>query len=137
MKVNGNKAPNDNSVDVQITLVPGEVPCNGCVACCRGDAVRLSDADRADGYLTEPYPHAPRVKMLAHKPNGDCIYLGESGCTIYDRRPTICREMDCRLLADYISKRQAKQKARDGLLRMAVWERGKELLEQAFREAGA
>jgi len=36
------------------------------------------------------------VFLLATNSNGHCIYLGPSGCTIYHRRPLICRTFDCR-----------------------------------------
>lgn len=36
---------------------------------------------------------APRLKVTAE---GDCVYLGEGGCTIYERRPWLCRIFDCR-----------------------------------------
>lgn len=36
------------------------------------------------------------VVYLARKPNHDCIYLTDAGCSIYDRRPIVCREWDCR-----------------------------------------
>ena len=34
--------------------------------------------------------------VLATTPEGACVYLGEKGCTIYERRPLICRTFDCR-----------------------------------------
>jgi len=38
-------------------------------------------------------------RVLAHKDNGDCVYLDrETGCTIHDDAPAICREFDCRTL---------------------------------------
>lgn len=40
------------------------------------------------------------VYLLATDAEGKCSYLGDSGshagCTIYDRRPLICRSFDCR-----------------------------------------
>lgn len=36
--------------------------------------------------------------VLAAKDNGDCVYLGDNGCTIYDDRPEQCRNFDCREL---------------------------------------
>ena len=33
--------------------------------------------------------------MLARKANQDCHYLGETGCTIYARRPQACQRFDC------------------------------------------
>lgn len=37
-----------------------------------------------------------RIPLLATTPDGACVYLGESGCTIYARRPALCRSFDCR-----------------------------------------
>ncbi len=34
--------------------------------------------------------------MLAHKPNGDCWYLGDGACTIHDEAPLACKRFDCR-----------------------------------------
>ena len=71
-----------------------DVPCDGCVVCCQGDAVFIHPelGDRAADYETESY--LGRL-ILAHKPNGDCVYLTGAGCGIYARRPAICRELDC------------------------------------------
>ena len=61
--------------------------------------------------------------MLDHKSNGDCIYLGDTGCTIHARRPQMCRELDCRILATQLNYTQARK-----LNVITVWKRGKELL---------
>ena len=37
-----------------------------------------------------------RLYLLATEANGQCVYLGASGCTIYERRPLLCRSFDCR-----------------------------------------
>lgn len=74
------------------------LPCNGCVACCQGDAIFMhpEDGDDETQYKTEMYNG--RV-ILAHKPNRDCIYLDRNkGCTIWERRPSVCRGLDCRVL---------------------------------------
>jgi Fe-S-cluster containining protein len=38
------------------------------------------------------------VAELNRRDNGECVYLGEEGCTIYQRRPAVCRSFDCRSL---------------------------------------
>lgn len=77
------------------------VPCNGCTACCRDQIVVLieDDGDPAQ-WRTVPLEGAKdeSVRQLEMKPDGACTYLGEHGCTIYDRRPAMCRTFDCRLL---------------------------------------
>jgi Fe-S-cluster containining protein len=61
------------------------------VRCCRAFDIELSREDLADGIqweLEAPY-------LLARSHDG-CTYLGEAGCTIYDKRPATCRSYDCR-----------------------------------------
>lgn len=74
------------------------VPCGTCTECCKGDAIFLHPecGDDPAQYETENYQGRT---ILKHHPNGDCVYLDrQRGCTIHDRRPTICREMDCRII---------------------------------------
>jgi hypothetical protein len=35
------------------------------------------------------------IRVLAGTPEGDCWYLKDSRCSIYDRRPKACREWHC------------------------------------------
>lgn len=82
------------------------VPCNGCTACCKRERIVLypEHGDDPSQYLTVPATLNDSLRgvigdgrvMLQHKPNGECIYLGESGCTIWDRAPNICKVFDCR-----------------------------------------
>lgn len=80
------------------------VPCGTCTECCRGDAIFLHPecGDDPSTYETEEYEGR---LILKHKPNRDCIYL-DGGCTIHERRPVICREMDCRSLVDVIGEKK-------------------------------
>jgi Putative zinc- or iron-chelating domain len=78
-----------------------DVPCNGCVACCRHELVLVlpGDGDDPTSYdcniIETP---AGQVHALKHRPNGDCIYLGPTGCSIWERTPTMCKIFDCRKL---------------------------------------
>lgn len=65
--------------------------------------------------------------MLAHKDNGDCIYLGDTGCTIHERKPQQCREMDCRVIAASVSFTKMRKLSRRDYRMMRVWRKGKEL----------
>ena len=105
------------------------VPCNGCTICCQGDAVRLQPEDAAEDYLTEPHPYIPGALMIAHKPNGECIYVDENGCSIHDRAPSLCRTVDCRKLAARMDFETAMQLHRMGRLDFRVWDQGRKLLE--------
>src|SRR3990167_3882431 len=85
------------------------VPCNGCTLCCKGDSLRLLPEDDPKQYQTVPHNYFQGQLMLDHKPNGDCIYLGDTDCTIHERRPQMCREMDCRVLATQLTWTQARK----------------------------
>ena len=110
------------------------VPCNGCTLCCQGDAIRLTEEDNPDEYLTEPHPYISRALMLAHKSNGDCVYLVESGCSIHDRAPSLCRSADCRSLAlkyDFTTAMKLHQMKR---IDIRVWDKGMELIKEMKKE---
>jgi len=106
------------------------VPCNGCTLCCQGDAIRLTEEDKAEDYLTETHPYIPGALMLAHKPNGDCIYLAETGCGIHDRAPSLCRSADCRSITikyDFNTAMQLHQMKR---IDIRVWDKGNDLINE-------
>jgi len=67
--------------------------------------------------------------MLAHKPNGECIYLENSGCSIHERAPSLCRSADCRSLALRLNFEKARQLHLMGRLDLRVWDQGIKLLE--------
>lgn len=108
-----------------------DVPCNGCTLCCQGDALRLEEAELSLGYKTEPHPYVSGAQMLAHKANGDCVYLGESGCTIHDHSPLLCRSADCRSIAAKIDFVTAKRLHLMGRLDLRIWDQGHRLLTSA------
>ena len=104
------------------------VPCNGCVLCCQGDAIRLEEEEKEGDYKTEPHPYVNGAVMLAHKPNGDCIYLENNGCSIHGRAPSACRIADCRSIAARIDFDTARHLHSIGKLDLRVWDRGRALL---------
>jgi Fe-S-cluster containining protein len=111
-------------------ITPREVPCSGCTLCCQRDAVRLEREDRVAAYRTEPHPYIPGALMIAHKPNGECIYLNEHGCSIHSRAPSMCRSADCRSIALKIDFETARRLHLQGRLDFRVWDQGQRLLTQ-------
>jgi hypothetical protein len=85
-------------------------------------------------YQTEPHPYIPGALMIAHKPNGECIYLNEHGCSIHDRAPSLCRSADCRSIAIRLSFEQANAFHVTGRLDFRVWLQGHKLLEAMKKE---
>lgn len=112
------------------TLPNTIVPCQGCRLCCQGDAVRLEEEDLARGYESEPHPYIPGALMLAHKPNGDCVYLDDHGCTIHGRAPALCRSADCRSVALRYDLQAAQTLHMMGRLSFDVWDKGNQLLAE-------
>jgi Fe-S-cluster containining protein len=104
-----------------------DVPCNGCTLCCQGDAIRLLPQDDPALYQTVPHFVMAGEVMLAHKANGDCIYL-DGGCTIQATKPLMCKEMDCRRVTQAVTWTQARKLDAKGQLKMIIWRKGKDLM---------
>lgn len=117
------------------------VPCDGCTICCHNDAVLITPEDykrhrfmfwrKYIPYDVVSHPYYKGKFMLAHKPNGHCIYLddadkGEGGCSIHECKPTMCKKMDCRAIAQRISYTQARKMKG---FPIEVFKKGKELLK--------
>ncbi len=115
------------------------VPCAGCRRCCQGNSLVMLLRDEGD--VVESYQHeeielpgAGVGPVLKRKPNGDCIYLGDDGCTIHDRAPTVCRVFDCRgaYLAFMDHPRAERRKmAKRGCVSMEILNIGRALLAAA------
>lgn len=109
------------------------VPCNGCRLCCINDVIMLHPecGDDAAQYQTVPIRNPLTGKpglMLDHKPNGECIYLGETGCTIYDRAPAICREFDCRRIYQRTTRAERRALIARGLASKDKFDAGRQRL---------
>ena len=68
--------------------------------------------------------------MLAHKPNGDCIYLYDTGCSIHNMAPSLCKSADCRALAFSYDFETALMLHKAGRIDLQVWDKGNELIKQ-------
>jgi Fe-S-cluster containining protein len=71
------------------------------VECCRsgqGLFLHPDQGDDVESYRTRQVTGSggEAVFLLETNAAGGCVYLGETGCTIYERRPLICRTFDCR-----------------------------------------
>lgn len=111
------------------------IKCNGCTQCCRNwDSTWLlpSKGDKLEDYQIEiaSMPEKPGYvgPRLAHKPNGDCIYVGENGCAIYDKRPSACRSFDCRKWFKSTTDQQKRVFIMRNHGAAAVFAKGKEML---------
>ena len=71
--------------------------CHGCTACCRNMRIEVSprEAQGLDTVLMGRQGMSISTRTLRQSDNGDCIYLAQKGCEIYERRPAMCRVFHC------------------------------------------
>lgn len=106
-----------------------EVPCGDCRMCCKKDLVLLDEGE-AEKFDSEPFPFDPEQRMIAHKKNGDCIYLRSYGCSIQGDKPRKCRTMDCRALVWPERQEFVNAALKAKRLRPEMIARAKELVEK-------
>jgi Fe-S-cluster containining protein len=89
----------------------------------------LPDDDAASYQTAMCYsPGKAPYLILDRRANGDCVYLGEAGCTIHGRAPRACQDYDCRKLflnSDRAGRRLAIKR---GEVDARIFKRGRELL---------
>lgn len=110
------------------------MPCDGCTECCRSNQGLVLHPDHGDD--VESY----RFQVLGHRDTGDpvfalatdergrCVYLGSNGCTIYERRPFLCRSFDCRKHYLILPRQDRDNLVKIGLSSRAVFNAGKSRL---------
>ena len=102
------------------------VPCGTCTLCCQGDVIALfpEDGDDVASYVTDTISGVTIIKR-----DGPCCrYLIDGRCSIYERRPVICRFFDCRGIYQSQSRTERKRLIALGLANKAIFDRGRELL---------
>jgi len=119
------------------------VPCGGCTECCRSNQGLLLHPERGDDVAS--YEHraiadqaGKPVYLLATTGSGACVYLVPAGCTIYDRRPVLCRSFDCRKHYLILPRQDRDNLVRLGLSSRAVFNAGRarvKTLSAAERQA--
>ncbi len=126
-------------VEMMDTATVRDVPCNGCRLCCQGNELVLLDPEHGDDLSKyKVVEHTAVVdgrkkiiSALPFKANGDCHYLGESGCTIYADRPRICRTFSCVAFFDWLGAMPAAKRkqslAECGDTKMVVVTKGREM----------
>jgi Fe-S-cluster containining protein len=107
------------------------VKCRDCTACCRGDhavVIRAEWGDDPDVFghdnLSRERYHGEWSVTLARKENGDCVFLTDARCSIYDRRPAACRAFDCRRIVKALSPDQRREAVERGLYAQDIIDAG-------------
>jgi Fe-S-cluster containining protein len=108
------------------------VPCDGCRACCQHELVVLFPEDGDDParfeHIALPSTHGP-VLILKQKDNGDCVYLGPDGCTIYGRAPVVCRKFDCRAYFLSMPRQERRQIEKHVDSKISIFKAGRQRLD--------
>ncbi len=118
-----------------------DVPCDGCTACCRGGELVVlfpEDGDDVSLYDCDTVKTSREtLHVLRHRPNGDCIYLGDNGCTIYDHAPAVCRRFDCRRYFLSMPRNERRQMERVARAKLKIFEAARERLHTLTPEQRA
>lgn len=108
------------------------VPCGSCRRCCHDTLVALfpEHGDDVASYRCAPSPMLEGERLaLASKPNGECIYLDDHGCTIHDRAPLLCRLFDCRRFFARYSRAERRQLVKTGMVDAELFDEGRRRLD--------
>ena len=116
---------------IEAMLAEAIVPCGACHACCHSPVeVRPDHGDDPSLYRlavsvdrTAPNQHA--MVTLDRKPDGSCYALRNGRCTIWDKRPRVCRNFDCRKMFVLHSKAERRELVAKGYFKRAVLDAGK------------
>lgn len=119
--------------------------CGGCTACCANDLIILhpEHGDDPAQYVTarvrHPFTGAPAWAIRPRDDGGPgCRYLSRDldapGCTIYTRRPAVCREFDCRRLFASMPRAARRRAVRNGHATTDVFEAGRARLDTLEKE---
>ena len=112
-----------------------EVPCGGCTECCssnQGLVLHPEKGDEVESYqfrILGQRDNGNLVFVLAADDSGRCVYLGLGRCTIYDRRPHLCRSFDCRKHYLILPRQDRDNLVRIGLSSRAIFNAGRSRLK--------
>lgn len=121
---------------VTVTTPTAIVDCGSCSACCRRELVALIDGDDP-----RDFPEALKIPkeavspllptflgyLIPHGSDGACIYLKDGRCSVYEKRPQMCRAFSCigwveRILAT--TTRNERRRDRE-LIDTKIWRAGR------------
>jgi Fe-S-cluster containining protein len=80
--------------------VSAQIDCGTCHGCCHQTVV-ITPQD-GEGWDLDPTASAP---TLRRREDGSCVYLDATsvnGCSVYERRPAVCRKFHCGKWFDWI-----------------------------------
>ena len=97
----------------------------------------IRHGDKVEDYETTPMTH-PISKTAGYAlkyKDGNCIYLGETGCSIHSRRPAMCREFDCRrFYLGFKDRSERRRMVKSGMVSKEVIDAGRQRLGTLKKE---
>lgn len=111
------------------------VACGSCRRCCVGELIMLhpEHGDVADLYQTVEVTNpmtGKRGLAIDQRADRSCVYLdADTGCTIHDMAPAICRAFSCLDWFKSKTRAQRRQIERGAPGARAIFARGRELAE--------
>lgn len=115
---------------VDTNLKRADVPCGKCRLCCQMLIVPLAEEEfeRYDWVWVTKMDGTRLGRALRRQPNGDCVYLAESGCSIHGRAPHVCQRFDCRELFLKSDRGGRRQAIKSGKIPKVLFDKGREML---------
>lgn len=78
------------------------VTCGKCNECCKGWNYEITVRPKLTKKEIKSKLYKHRYGKLDIGPDGNCFHMVDDKCTIYEDRPQICKDFDCRdLLSEF------------------------------------
>jgi len=122
------------------------VPCGSCNACCHSPVgVQPQFGDDPSLYelainVDTSAPNGHTMVTLNRKPDGSCYALKNGRCSIWEKRPQVCRAFDCRKIFAMHTKEERRALVDLKYFKQAIFDAGRKRLStlanaEALRDA--
>lgn len=108
--------------------IVADVPCNGCTACCRGEIVMLFPEHGDNPKVLAQHFDLGGKLILEQTDSGDCVYLKDGGCSVWEDRPAMCRAFDCRRHYQSFTRSERRRMVKSGIASRSVFDAGRSRL---------
>ena len=117
------------------------VDCGACSACCKRELIPLVEGDDPTNYpgafqdqdlpIRDILPSALGY-FLPHGADGNCAFLVSGRCSIYEKRPVICKSFSCvGFVRNALAQTTRVERRLAGLTKTDVWAAGMSRLKVA------
>jgi hypothetical protein len=123
-------SPEDEAA-LDMLLADAVVPCGSCHACCHSPVEVRPDwgDDPADYRLAisvdKSAPNKHAMVTLHRTADGTCYALRNGRCSIWSKRPRVCRGFDCRKVFLLYTKDERRELVDKGYFKKAVLQAGR------------